>query len=262
MTEAIAMRKPAFVLSAVALMLCAGSALAASSPDPVVGLLSDAVTQTSGKAGQGGEWSNAMRILVTLTLLSLIPSLVIATTSFLRIVVVLSMLRQALGMQDTPPNAALVSMALFLTLFSMTPVLRDIDQQAWQPYQSRQLGVEQALSEGLKPLREFMVRQTRENDLALMVELAGAQQPESMDDIGTLQLIPAFMLSELRSAFQIGFMIFLPFLMIDIVIASILTSLGMMMVPPITIALPLKILMFILIDGWNLVVRSLMSSFQ
>lgn len=262
MTEAIAMRKPAFVLSAVALMLCAGSALAASSPDPVVGLLSDAVTQTSGKAGQGGEWSNAMRILVTLTLLSLIPSLVIATTSFLRIVVVLSMLRQALGMQDTPPNAALVSMALFLTLFSMTPVLRDIDQQAWQPYQSRQLGVEQALSEGLKPLREFMVRQTRENDLALMVELAGAQQPETMDDIGTLQLIPAFMLSELRSAFQIGFMIFLPFLMIDIVIASILTSLGMMMVPPITIALPLKILMFILIDGWNLVVRSLMSSFQ
>jgi flagellar biosynthetic protein FliP len=262
MTEAIAMRKPAFVLSAFALMLCAGSALAASSPDPVVGLLSDAVTQTSGKAGQGGEWSNAMRILVMLTLLSLIPSLVIATTSFLRIVVVLSMLRQALGMQDTPPNAALVSMALFLTLFSMTPVLRDIDQQAWQPYQSRQLGVEQALGAGLKPLREFMVRQTRENDLALMVELAGAQQPETMDDIGTLQLIPAFMLSELRSAFQIGFMIFLPFLMIDIVIASILTSLGMMMVPPITIALPLKILMFILIDGWNLVVRSLMSSFQ
>lgn len=261
MVEVPAMRRPSRLLPALALMLCAGSALAAPSPDPVVGLINEAVAQTGG-GGQGGEWSNAMRILVTLTLLSLIPSLVIATTSFLRIVVVLSMLRQALGMQDTPPNAALVSMALFLTLFSMTPVLRDIDQRAWQPYQSRQLGVEQALGEGLKPLREFMVRQTRENDLALMVELAGAQQPESMDDIGTLQLIPAFMLSELRSAFQIGFMIFLPFLMIDIVVASILTSLGMMMVPPITIALPLKILMFILIDGWNLVVRSLMSSFQ
>lgn len=208
------------------------------------------------------ELSNALRILVLLTVLSLVPALMIATTSFLRIIVVLSMLRQALGMQDTPPNAALISIALFLTLFSMSPVLRDIDQHAWQPFQARQLPLDQALSEGLKPLREFMVRQTRENDLALMVELAGTAQPESVDDIGMFQLIPAFMLSELRSAFQIGFMIFLPFLMIDIVIASVLTSLGMMMVPPITIALPLKILMFILIDGWNLVVRSLMNSFQ
>lgn len=214
-----------------------------------------------GKA-DAAELSNALRILVLLTVLSLVPALMIATTSFLRIIVVLSMLRQALGMPDTPPNAALISIALFLTLFTMSPVLRTIDQHAWQPFQARQLSLDQALVEGLKPLRDFMVRQTRENDLALMVELAGTAQPESVDDIGITQLIPAFMLSELRSAFQIGFMIFLPFLMIDIVIASILTSLGMMMVPPITIALPLKILMFILIDGWNLVVRSLMSSFQ
>ena len=208
------------------------------------------------------EISSAIKIVILLTILSLIPTLLIATTSFLRIIIVLSMLRHAIGMQDTPPNAALVSIAIFLTLFSMQPVWNKINENAFTPFQANKISMEVALEEGLKPIREFMVRQTREQDLALMIELSGGNQPNTIDDIETTKLVPAFMLSELKSAFQIGFMIFLPFLLIDLVVASILTSLGMMMVPPITISLPLKVLMFILIDGWNLVVKSLMSSFS
>lgn len=208
------------------------------------------------------EISSSIKIVVLLTMLSLIPTLLIATTSFLRIIVVLSMLRHAIGMQDTPPNAALVSMAIFLTLFSMQPVWNKINENAWAPFQANKISLDSAVGEGIKPLRDFMIRQTREQDLALMVDLSGVSQPKSIEDIETTKLVPAFMLSELKSAFQIGFMIFLPFLLIDLVVASILTSLGMMMVPPITISLPLKILMFILIDGWNLVIKSLMSSFS
>ncbi len=213
-------------------------------------------------AGKPGELSAAIRITFLLTALALIPSLLIATTAFLRIIIVLAMLRHGIGMQDTPPNAALVSIALFLTLFTMMPVIGEIDRQAWQPFQKSQISGEEALGRGFKPLREFMVRQTREQDLALMVEASGSSAPESIEDIRAVQLIPAFMLSELRTAFQIGFMIFLPFLLIDLVVASILTSLGMMMVPPMMISLPLKVLMFVLIDGWNLVTRSLMASFH
>ncbi|EUJ10332.1 flagellar biosynthetic protein FliP [Methylophilaceae bacterium 11] len=208
------------------------------------------------------EVSSAMKIVVLLTMLSIVPTLLIATTSFLRIIIVLSMLRHAIGMQDTPPNAALISIAIFLTIFSMQPVWSEINQNAWAPFQANKVSMEEAFDRGVSPMREFMIRQTREKDLSLMVDLSGAERPETMNEIDTTQLIPAFMLSELRSAFQIGFMIFLPFLLIDLVVASILTSLGMMMVPPITISLPLKILMFILIDGWNLVVKSLMSSFS
>jgi flagellar biosynthetic protein FliP len=208
------------------------------------------------------EISTAIKVVILLTILSLIPTLLIATTSFLRIIIVLSMLRHAIGMQDTPPNAVLVSIAIFLTLFSMQPVWNKVNENAWTPFQANKISMQVALDEGIKPLRDFMIRQTREQDLALMVDLAGGKQPNTIDDIEITKLVPAFMLSELKSAFQIGFMIFLPFLLIDLVVASILTSLGMMMVPPVTISLPLKILMFILIDGWNLVVKSLMSSFS
>lgn len=243
-------------LAALVLILTTGFALAApADPTGLGGLI-------GGGGAKAGEWPAAMRIFILLTVLSLIPALAIATTSFLRIIVVLSMLRHAMGMQDTPPNAALISIAMFLTLFSMAPVWTEVDRNAWQPYQKHQLTAEAAVKAGMQPIREFMVRQTRENDLALMVELAHARSPETIDDIGDLQLIPAFMLSELRTAFQIGFMIFLPFLLVDLVVASVLTSLGMMMVPPVMISLPLKVLMFILIDGWNLVVRSLMGSFH
>jgi flagellar biosynthetic protein FliP len=176
-------------------------------------------------------------------------------------VVVLSMLRTALGMQETPPNTVIISLSLFLTFFTMSPTMQAVNTQALQPFFDGKISMEQAASSGIKPMREFMVRQTRERDLALMVELAKGETPQSMDDIKLAQLIPAFMLSELRSAFQIGFVIFLPFLLIDLIVSSALLSLGMMMVPPTSISLPIKILMFVLIDGWNIVVRALLGTF-
>ncbi|ROH85939.1 flagellar biosynthetic protein FliP [Pseudomethylobacillus aquaticus] len=242
-----------------ALLVCSSIAIAAPADANALAGLTDLNVLSNSKSS---DLASAIRILVLLTALSLIPTLLIATTSFLRIIVVLSMLRHGIGMQDTPPNAALLSIALFLTLFSMQPVWKEVNQQAWLPFQQNKVTLGVAIEQGVKPMRDFMVRQTRESDLALMVELSGDEKPTTVDDISITQLIPAFMLSELRSAFQIGFMVFLPFLLVDLIVASVLTSLGMMMVPPITISLPLKVLMFILIDGWNLVVKSLMGSFS
>ena len=183
-------------------------------------------------------------------------------TSFTRIIVVLAILRHAFGMQQTPPNTVLISLALFLTLFNMSPVFKEINQHAFQPYMDGKVGTQAAMDAGMAPMRDFMIRQTREKDLALMIDLANDSMPQSMNDVSSLMLIPAFMLSELKTAFQIGFVIFLPFLLIDIVIASILMSMGMLMVPPMMISLPIKIMMFVLIDGWALVVNSLLNSFN
>jgi flagellar biosynthesis protein FliP len=211
---------------------------------------------------RNAETSTAIRYVIVLTVAALIPSLLICMTAFLRIAIVLSMLRHAIGMPETPPNAVLIGLALFLTLFTMAPVLQTVNTQALQPFMSGSIGIGQGLEKAGAPLRDFMVRQTREADLALMVELSKAPPPQSIDDIGNLQLIPAFMLSELRAAFQIGFVVFLPFLLIDLIVSSILMSLGMMMMPPITIALPIKILMFILVDGWSVIVKALVGSFH
>jgi len=202
-----------------------------------------------------------LKAFVYLTLLSILPSLLIATTSFLRIIIVLSMLRHAIGMQDTPPNVALLSIGLFLTLFSMQPVFTQAVNNAWEPFNQQKIDLNTAFNEAQKPFREFMLRNIKERDLQLMFEVSNEEPPELIEDVSLLKVIPAFMLSELKTAFQIGFMIFLPFLLVDIIVASILSSLGMMMVPPVTISLPLKVLMFILIDGWNLVIKSLMASF-
>ena len=212
--------------------------------------------------GDGADLAMPIRIMLLLTLLSLAPAMLVTMTAFTRIVVVLAMLRHAIGMQETPPNQVLVSLALFLSLFAMMPVITQVNEQAFQPYSAGRMGSEQAVGIAARHLRDFMVRQTREADLALMVELSHAAPPARVEDISLVQLTPAFMLSELRSAFQIGFMIFLPFIMIDLVVSSVLMSLGMLMVPPVMIALPLKVLMFILIDGWNLVARSLPGSFH
>ncbi|MEJ1357613.1 MAG: flagellar type III secretion system pore protein FliP [Candidatus Sedimenticola sp. (ex Thyasira tokunagai)] len=212
--------------------------------------------------GVKSETATAIKIVLTLTILSLAPSIVIVMSSFTRIIIVLSILRHALGMQQTPPNTVLVSLALFLTVFNMMPVMQQINIDAYQPYMANKIDTTKALNNGMEPLRDFMIRQTREQDLALMVDLAKDELPDTVSDISNLQLIPAFMLSELKTAFQAGFMIFLPFLLIDIVVASILMSMGMMMVPPMMISLPIKIMMFVLIDGWNLVVQSVMSSFH
>ncbi|MGJ7574293.1 flagellar type III secretion system pore protein FliP [Variovorax sp. RB2P76] len=208
------------------------------------------------------QTAQALRVVLGLTVLAVLPALLVCVTSFLRTIIVLSMLRHAIGMQETPPNSALIGLALFLTLFIMSPVLQKINQDAFQPFMDGQQSMETAYRNGTAPLRDFMVRQTREQDLSLMVELSKAKTPQTMDDISNVQLVPAFMLSELRAAFQIGFVVFLPFLLIDLVVATILMALGMMMMPPATISLPLKILMFVLIDGWSILLKALVGSFH
>ncbi len=213
-------------------------------------------------AAASGETAQAMRVVLGLTVLALLPALLVCTTAFLRIIIVLSMLRHAIGMQETPPNTALIGLALFLTLFTMAPVLEQVDRTAFQPFMDGKVPAQAAYEAGARPLREFMVRQTREEDLALMVELSHAKAPRTIADVSNVQLVPAFMLSELRAAFQIGFVIFLPFLLIDLIVATILMSLGMMMMPPATVSLPLKVLMFVLVDGWALLLKALVGSFH
>jgi flagellar biosynthetic protein FliP len=208
------------------------------------------------------DTAQALRIVLGLSVLAVLPALLVCITSFLRIIIVLSMLRHAIGMPETPPNPVLIGLALFFTLFTMAPVLTTLNEQAFQPFMSGVLGMDAAYAKGVIPLREFMVRQTREQDLALIIELSRAKLPQGLEDISNVQLIPAFMLSELRAAFQIGFVIFLPFLLIDLVVSSVLMALGMMMMPPTTVALPLKVLMFVLVDGWSLVLKALVGSFH
>lgn len=250
-------RRLALPLVLLAALLLCGSAWAA---EPAISFPGLQINMSA--AGNGGEMSGAIKILLGLTVLSLAPGILMSMTAFVRIVIVLSMLRHALGMQQTPPNTVIISLALFLTFFTMAPTLNQINEEGLQPYMAGRLGAEAAAGKAVAPLREFMVRQTREQDLALMVELAKATPPATMDDIKLVQLIPAFMLSELRAAFQIGFVIFLPFLLVDLIVSSALMALGMMMVPPASISLPLKILMFVLIDGWDLVVRALLGTFN
>ncbi len=212
------------------------------------------------RAAQSPEMASALRIFLSLTALSFIPAVLICMTCFVRIVVVLSMLRHAIGLMESPPNIVIITMALFLTLFSMQPVLERVSADAVQPLLNGRMRVEAAAERGAGPIKEFMVRQTREQDLGLMIELAGAERPQSLADVRLQHLIPAFMLSELRTAFQIGFIIFLPFLLIDLIVASVLMALGMMMVPPSTVSVPMKLLLFVLIDGWNIVTRSLLGT--
>jgi flagellar biosynthetic protein FliP len=256
------MRKPGLNLAHRSMLLAAlalAAGVACAAPD----LALPGVDITIGKgATQQGEVSAALKVLLGLTVLSIAPALLVSVTSFIRITVVLSMLRHAMGMQETPPNTVLMSLALFLTFFTMSPVITEVNTQAFRPFMDGKLAAEPAFDKALHPIRDFMVRQTREQDMQLMVEIARSPMPANVDDISTVQLIPAFMLSELRSAFQIGFVIFLPFVLIDLIVSTILMSLGMMMVPPVTISLPLKILMFVLIDGWNLVIRALLGTFQ
>jgi flagellar biosynthetic protein FliP len=233
----------------------------AATPAPVAARRTPAPLAPASKT-PATETSQALRVVLGLTVLAILPALLVCVTSFMRIIIVLSMLRHAIGMPETPPNTALIGLALFLTMFTMSPVLQKINVEAFEPFMAGRAGMEQSYGKGVGPLREFMVRQTREPDLALMVELSKAPVPQSMEDIGNIQLIPAFMLSELRAAFQIGFVIFLPFLLIDLIVSSILMALGMMMMPPTTIALPIKILMFILVDGWSLLLKALVGSFH
>ncbi|MFW0967410.1 MAG: flagellar type III secretion system pore protein FliP [Thermacetogeniaceae bacterium] len=208
------------------------------------------------------ELTQSLQILLLITLLSLAPALLIMVTCFTRIIVVFSFLRNALATQPMPPNQVLIGLALFLTFFIMAPTWQEINQNALQPYIRGEITQDSAFERGMEPLRDFMFKQTRENDLALFVSFADIPQPETYDDIPNHVLIPAFIISELKTAFQIGFVLFIPFLVIDMVIASTLMSMGMLMLPPMMISLPFKILLFIMVDGWSLLVRSLILSYS
>ncbi|WP_321367226.1 flagellar type III secretion system pore protein FliP [uncultured Desulfuromusa sp.] len=219
------------------------------------------ITLGIGEANGPGEVSTALQILLVLTILSVAPAILLMTTGFTRIVIVLSFVRQAMGTQSAPSNQIVVGLALFLTFFIMAPVFNQINEQALRPYLDQQITQEEALDQALQPMRQFMFSQVGEKDLQLLVDISKSPQPENQDDISMLTLIPAFMLSELKRAFQMGFLLFVPFLMVDMIVASILMSMGMMMLPPIIVSLPFKILLFVLVDGWSLVVGSLVQSF-
>ena len=222
----------------------------------------DLVSVTSAPSAGGGQtWSLSLQTLLLLTGLTFLPAVLLLMTGFTRIVIVLSLLRHALGTQSSPPNQVLVGLALFLTLFVMTPVLDRIHSEAYLPYSEKKLSFPDALSKAEIPLRGFMLKQTREPDLALFMKLSRTEPVQRTEDIPFKVLVPAFVTSELKTAFQIGFIIFIPFLIIDMVVASVLMSMGMMMLSPVLISLPFKLMLFVLVDGWNLLVGSLVASF-
>jgi len=205
--------------------------------------------------------STSVKLVLLLTVLSLAPSILILMTCFTRIVIVLSFVRTALATQQMPPNQVIIGLALFLSFFIMAPTFQEVNTEALTPLFNNEINLEQAYENAVVPFKEFMSAHTRQKDLALFLNYSKAEQPESIQDIPLTALVPAFAISELKTAFQIGFMIFIPFLVIDMVVASVLMSMGMMMLPPVMISLPFKILLFVLVDGWNLVVKSLLQSF-
>ena len=244
------MRPSRFVAAAFLLLL---PALAVAQAMPTV--------TSSPAPGGGTQWSLSIQTLLLLTSLSFLPAILLMMTSFTRIIIVLSLLRHALGTQTSPPNQVLIGLALFLTFFIMAPVGDKIYTDAYLPLSENRITFNQALDRGAVPLRGFMLKQVREGDLALFTKVANQPQPATADDVPMRVLIPAFVTSELKTAFQIGFIIFIPFLIIDMVVASVLMSMGMMMMSPVMVALPFKIMLFVLVDGWNLVVSSLVASF-
>lgn len=203
-----------------------------------------------------------LQIVLLLTVLSLAPGILVLMTSFTRIVIIFSFLRHALATQQAPPNQVIVGLALFLTMFVMAPTGKKINDEALQPYLNGKISQAEALKNAEAPVKDFMLKQTREKDLALMVSLSKGVKPKSAEDISILVLVPAFVISELRIAFQIGFLIYIPFLVLDMVISSVLLSMGMMMLPPMMISLPFKLILFVLVDGWNLIVGSIVAGFK
>ncbi|UOF02975.1 flagellar type III secretion system pore protein FliP [Bdellovibrio reynosensis] len=207
------------------------------------------------------EVVNAVKLILIMTVLTLAPAILIMMTGFTRIIIVLSFLRQAMGVQQMPPNQLLVGLSLFLTFFVMQPVFNEVNTKGIQPYLAGTISQEVAIDNTLAPLRKFMFHQTRDSDLALFIKLSKVEKPKTRADVPTMVLVPAFVVSELKTAFQIGFIIFLPFLVIDIVAASVLMAMGMMMLPPVVISLPFKIMLFVLVDGWGLLIGSMVKSF-
>ncbi|MBK9303284.1 MAG: flagellar type III secretion system pore protein FliP [bacterium] len=251
------------------ILIVLGLALAASLASPGAALAQTAAAApgssfslTLGGAEGGARLDVAVEIVLLMTLISLAPALLVLLTSFTRIIIVLGFLRQALGTGQMPANQILIGLALFLTFVIMAPVGTQIHQEALKPYLAEEIGQGEALKRAEVPLKEFMLGQTREKDIALFLELTNSEAPEQPEDLPLLVVVPSFVISELKTAFQIGFVLFLPFLIIDMVVASVLMSMGMMMLPPVLISLPFKILLFVLVDGWYLIVRSLVMGFQ
>lgn len=250
-------KKSALLLCGLLVLFCVLAPASVLAADPIPGISVD-IGNSDGAEGA----SSTISLVLLITILSIAPSILILMTSFTRIVIVLGFVRTALGTQQMPPNQVLIGIALFLTLFIMSPTIGEINQTALQPYMKGELTQTQALQKAAVPLKKFMLAQTREKDLLLFMNYAKAEKPATVTDTPLTALIPAFAISELKSAFQMGFMIFIPFLVIDMIVASTLMSMGMMMLPPIMISLPFKILLFVLVDGWYLVVKSLLISFH
>ncbi|MBM4423034.1 MAG: flagellar type III secretion system pore protein FliP [Chloroflexi bacterium] len=242
----------AVILMALPLAACAGNS----------NLSAPGVTVTVGDGEEPGQVSAGVQLLILLTVLSLAPAILILATAFTRIVIVLSLLRSAIGTQQVPPGQVVVGLALVLTFFVMAPVWNEVNETAVKPFTDGDITQQQALDRGVKPFREFMLQQTREKDLALFVQLAHLSAPSTMDDIPTSVVLPAFIISELKTAFQMGFVIYIPFLVIDMVVSSALLSMGMMMLPPSIVSIPFKLLLFVMADGWYLIVQSLVLSFH
>ncbi len=231
---------------------------------PTVALAADtgpALTVSFSDGGDNQTIATSMKIMVLMTVLSLAPSIFISLTSFVRIIVVMHFLRQAMGTQTMPPNQIMAGMAMFMTFFIMQPAFTQIYEEAFVPFTKEEISLSEFYTKTTTPLRAFMLNQTREKDLSLFVEMSGMAPPETADDLPITTIIPAFLISEMRTAFTIGFLIYLPFLVLDMVIASVLMSMGMMMLPPVMISLPFKIMLFVLVDGWYLIVGSMMRSF-
>jgi flagellar biosynthetic protein FliP len=240
---------PAFIVAA--LMLLPEAASAQGLPG---------ITSSKGPGGSQ-TWSLSVQTLVLLTSLSFLPALLLSMTSFTRILIVLGLLRTAIGTQSSPPNQVLVGLSLFLTFFVMSPVFDKVHATAYKPFSENRISAEQALERGVEPFKQFMLKQTREADLALFARLANVDKLDGPEDVSLRILLPSFVISELKTAFQIGFTIFIPFLIVDLVVASVLMSMGMMMVPPATISLPFKLMLFVLVDGWQLLIGALAQSF-
>ncbi len=232
-----------------------------SLPDPnqVLDMIEKA---TSAEPGQANDWSAPVKLAVVFAMLALLPSILVMMTSFTRIVIVLSFIRRALSTQNIPPTIALIGLALFLTLYTMTPTFSQINQQAFEPYMNNEMPFPTACTKSLDLLKEFMSRQTRPSDLEMFVELSGIEQPKSIADVPAHVMIPSFAISEFRKAFEMGCLLFIPFLLVDLVVSGILLSAGMMMLPPVIISLPFKIILFVLVDGWQLLARTLVTSFH
>lgn len=243
---------PVMLLAAL-MLLFSFNTLAADAGIPVI--------NATPAAGGGQNYTLSLQTLLLLTSLTFLPALLLMMTGFTRIIIVLSLLRQALGTQSTPPGQVLIGLALFLTFFVMGPVFDKIYAEAYQPFAENRISMQEAMENGAEPLKAFMLKQTREADLALFIKMSQSEAPETAKDVSLRVLIPAFMTSELKTAFQIGFAIFIPFLIIDMVVASVLMAMGMMMVSPVIVALPFKLMLFVLVDGWQLILGSLAQSF-